>query len=261
MSEISKSLTGTLETPKDAGKGKKGVVSRWVMEIENSNENEKKWREKAKKAIDVLRDEDKRTKSRYNILFANTEILKPNLYAQKPRPDVRQRYKKQDKVGRAAAMVIEQSLNFLLDAYDFDNMMSLTVFDMIVPGRGVARVRFDPVIEQQASDGASYEQMTYATVECEQWAYDKFIIGPGEKWEEVSWIAYEHDLKKDEIKKKFPGFEDLVQYDVTVQGVEQEKADKNPSIYKRVKVYEVWHKEDRKVIWIAPTYRGQTTSN
>ena len=76
-----------------------GIVKRWVAEIDRSSRREKDWREDATKVYDRYRGKQ-RGKNSYNILFANTETLRPAIYNSTPKPDVRRRYADEDIVAK-----------------------------------------------------------------------------------------------------------------------------------------------------------------
>lgn len=243
--------TASLETPKDAGAGPAGVVKRWLLELDIADKTEEDWRKAAREAIDRYRDESKnkrnvrKGRSRFNILWANTELLKPSLYSNTPRPDVRRRYRDPDPVAKAVADVIERAASYSLDVYDFDHIMGLAVNDYLLAGRAVDRVRYTPVIAGEGDD----REVVSEKAECEHVQWDRFRRGPGNTWEDVEWIAFEWLLTKDEIGEKFPG--KAIELDVE-QLEERDRKDQH-DLFKRGRVWEVWHKPTRKVLWIAPS--------
>lgn len=245
-----------LETPADAGEGQQGQVNRWLMELDLAGKVEKDWRKNAKKAIERYRDEKDRTERQFNIYWANVETLRPALYSTAPKVDVRPRFPDADPVGKLAAEVLERALEFSLDSYDFDEEMDNITLDYLLPSRAVARVRFSPTIEEKEDgEGNSYDEVTYAETYCEHVPWERFRRGPGITWKEVPWIAYEHQLTHTEVDKKFPGFGQKVSYDIVMEGVDGDKADASPSIFKRVRVWEIWDKQTRKIYWLAPSWK------
>jgi hypothetical protein len=279
MDDTNTGAANQLETPEDAGRGEAGEVARWQMEIDLSSKVEKKWRDKANKAIDRYRDEGERTDWKFNIYWANVETIRPVLYNTMPRLDVRRRFKDSDPVGRVAAEIIERALEYSINSYDFDEEIDNIILDYLIPSRGVARVRFEPTIEKKPlpdssldadipdvdagiddvteSPDQTYEEMTYARCYIEHVAWDRFRRGPGITWKEVPWVAYEHQLTHDEVEKQFPGFGSKVDYDIVMEGVEKERADKNPSVFKRVRIWEIWDKTGKKVRFLAPSVTDQ----
>lgn len=255
MSEY-QAQAGALEKREDAGKGEAGEARLWLMEIELASKQEEQWRKRAKEGIARYRDEKDRRDWQFNILWSNVEVLRPNLYSSTPKPNVQRRFRDADPVGKAASLVLERALECCIDAYDFDAVMENVILDYVLPSRGVARVRFQPSFTTQTGeDGQPYETMAYAAVPIERVPWDRFRRGPGVTWDEVQWLAYEHQLTREEIETKFKGFGDKVNYDVVMEGVSEERANAEPSIFKRVRVWEIWDKARKEVKFLAPTYK------
>lgn len=252
---IAANLQGGLEKPEDAGKGEPGEVSRWLMELDLASKVEKDWRAASKRTIDRYRDEKERNDWQFNILWANTEVLRPQLYNSTPKADVRRRFRDADKVGKIAAEILERALDYSLDSYDFDSVMETIVLDYVLPGRAVARVRFEPSFETQGKGEEAYETMVYARCRLERVPWDRFRRGPGISWDEIPWIAYEHQLTNDEVEAKFQNFGGKVNYDVTMEGVDADRADAEPSVFKRVRIWEIWDKQKKQILFLAPTYK------
>lgn len=245
--------TGQLKTPDDAGKGDQGVVNRWMLEIDLAGKTEREWREKAAKALERYRDEKKRADFKFNILWSNTEVLRPHLYSSTPKANVRRRFSDPDPVGKVAAEVMERALDYTIETCGFDAFMNLAVLDYVLPGRSVARVRFEPSLK--TNEEGQPEELEYARCYPERVPYEKFRRGPGISWNEVPWLAYAHDLTMDEVKAKFPGWEEKVRYDVTMDGVDQKDADKNPSVYKRVRIWEILDRQKLETVFVAPSHK------
>lgn len=123
------------------------LASKWLAEIERRRGKESKWREKARRVIERYRDErdldDGMTK--YNILYANTEVIKPAIFSRMPVPDVRRRWMTKDPPARTAALILERALSFCMSAYDFKDVLDRSLEDYVLPGRGEAFVCYDPL--------------------------------------------------------------------------------------------------------------------
>ena len=246
---------GVLSDAKAAGKGQEGIVRRWMLEIDLADKLEKDWRKTANQARDIYRGK-KKSQNSFNILWANTEVIRPNLYNSTPKPDVRRRYRDADPQGKEISEVLERSLSFEADSCDFDGVMEAAVFDAALPGRGTARICFEPYYEEKTdpTTGETVNTLAGAKVYPERVAWDMFRRGPGSCWEEVPWIAYLHQLTMDEVKNKFPAYANKVQYDVVIGGADEKKANAEPEVFKRVNVWEILNKEDKQTLWIAPSY-------
>ena len=122
------------------------IGKRWKSEIEIANKKEADWRERGQKVLDRYHDDRKNGTSKLNILWANTEIRGAALYSRTPTPDVRRRYKDQDKTGKEVALLLERALEYSIDEYDFDHEVQQSIDHAQLPGRGVLRVRYIPEI-------------------------------------------------------------------------------------------------------------------
>lgn len=256
------------ETVEKREKGEDGVVRHWLKELELSAKVEKDWRHSARNALkvyasDSFTDEShSKRKETFNILWANVETKRPSLYDSVPTPDVRRRYRDQNPIGRAVAEVLERAIDFTLDD-GFDEEVIAAVNDMLLAGRAVTRVYYKPTFGD-VPEGApeDFEPAVIGQeIEYRQWQWDKFRRGPGRTWKEVPWIAFEHEFKKKTFEERWPDFADVVSYQDT-SGEEGEKSEANHDksddrVFKVCKVWEIFDKEERKVIFIAPSYKDK----
>ena len=266
---------GTIDGKEDIEKGEDGVVKRWKMEIDKAGETEKAWRKDARKALGLYRleehnnDDFAKRKETFNILWSNTETIRPVLYNSEPRPDIRRRWKDKDPLGKAVSEVCERSVTFNIDAQDLDKSMIAAVNDSLLPGRAITRLRYVPSYGPEEMDenneviadeeGEPIKEVAYEEVTYEQIQYDDFRRGAGRTWDEVTWIAFRHKLTKEAFKEQFPGFVDLVKFDATVydDASEKEQTEPDKQIFKRALVWEVWDKDTKKVIFFAPSYKDK----
>lgn len=127
------------------------LAGKWLKEISRRRSNEKRWREQGKKVVNRYRDERDNDVAdgiaRFNILWANVEVLKPAIFARMPVPDVRRRYLTKDPVARTAAMILERALSYSMEQYDFRDVLDRCEEDYLLPGRGEAIVCYRPMLE------------------------------------------------------------------------------------------------------------------
>lgn len=274
--------SGAIEKKSDIEKGEDGVVKRWLLELEAANKQEDRWQKDATVARKVYAREEyvdgdfAKRKETFNILWSNTETIRPALYNSTPRPDVRRRYRDKDPLGKAVAEVCERAASYTLDCQDFDAVMIQAVNDMLLDGRAITRIRYVPSFRSMDEDSKVNEPDTDETPEgddepqlevvYEEIKFEKvdrtcFRRGPGKTWEQVPWIGFLHKLTKDQVEEKFPDFVDKVGYDVNVnESEEKETRDENEKeheVFKRCKVWEIWDKEKKEVIFFAPSYKDK----
>jgi hypothetical protein len=127
------------------------LAGKWLKEISRRRSNEKRWREQGKKVVNRYRDERDNDVAdgiaRFNILWANVEVLKPAIFARMPVPDVRRRYLTKDPIARTAAMILERALSYSMEQYDFRDVLDRCEEDYLLPGRGEAIVCYKPMFE------------------------------------------------------------------------------------------------------------------
>ena len=268
---MSDSASEAYEDREDAGKDDAGLVRLWLDSIALARKNEEPWRKAAGEARERYRGDSKNNQGKkFNILFANTQITLPAIYNSTPIPDVRRRFGDTDAPGKAAAQVLERSLSYSFDVYDFGGNMRSVVFDSVLAGRGVLRVRYEPSFEkteeEQQEEAEEYAEnaqpmepaaprLAFQKVCVEHVDWQDFTPGPGRKWEEVSWIKFEHRLTRDELEDQFGDIGATMPLDIVTDDARARNSDPRdvPDVFKRGTVYEIWDKEEREVLFIAPS--------
>ena len=250
MSDDASTSGGSLERPEDAGKGKAGLVALWLDAIALAGKEESDWRDSAADALAAYKGEVKdkaRAQRRFNILFSNVETIAPAIYNSVPTPNVRRRFLDDDPVGRTAAQVLERALSSAMDGYGFDPIMRRSVKDTLITGRAVVRVRYEPTMV----DGA----LIYERVGCESVYWADFRRGPARTWESVPWVAFRHFLTREELERLNPKIGATIDLDARLQGVEDKDGQPPAQIFQRATVWEIWDRDRRRVLFIAPAYR------
>lgn len=225
------------------------MVKSWMKDIEDARKREKKYREIGQECV-KLYEGKKWEETPFSILYSNTETLLPAVYNATPIPIVSRRYKDADPVGKEVSEVSTRILKFLIgnesQNYDgFDDLMLAGVLDGLITNRGVTRFRY------VAQDGKLPE---CAYGEAVRW--DKFFHGYARTWKKVPWIGFEWDMSKDELRKNFPDapFDDLrMTSDEDADSGEPNAEDRDELAgVKTYKVYEIWDKATKKVIFLSP---------
>lgn len=240
-----------MDTEAAAPKNQPEYVGQWVQAITAAKADEKDWRKDAERAVKSFRG-TQTTARNFNIFHSNTQILCPAVYNSTPVPDVRRRYGDQDKAGKTAADIIERALSYTLDRYDFDQRVKLAIYDMVVPGRGVVRLRYEPEVDDVRG-------IVDQRVVCEPVPWDRFIRGPACLWDDVPWVAFEHFLDRDEVAKLSPDLVERVPFTHSATGKDDKSSStpEPPAQFKRAHVYEIWDKRTRKVTFICPEFASR----
>ena len=254
----------------------------WHDQIEHATKVFDKWEKRGQKVVRRYRDERdaiEMPRMKFNILWSNISVLFPALYGRQAKPEVSRRYMDQDPVGRMACTMLERVVEYEVTQFsDFDGAMRGVVEDRLLPGRGTAWLRYEPVIVSEAPDpiapiapiaptmegteeGAQItdveeiERVDSAHSPVDYVYWQDFIHSPARHWEEVWWVARWVYMTKDEGIERFGD----VFKNVPMQSQADDVDSKNPmtakSAYgKKAKVAEIWNKRTKKVCWIAKGY-------
>jgi hypothetical protein len=243
--------SATYETKAESQESDADFVRFWLDAIEAASREEKEFRDDGEDVIQIYRGE-KDSETEFNIVYSNVETLLPAIYNSTPVPDVRRRFGDRDAIGKTIADLLERGLSYSLDSYDFDATMRSVIFDSALPGRGVARVRYIPYMDETG------EAVAYEEAACEYVPWKHFRHGSARVWDEVPWIAFEHFLSRDQLRQLNEELADEVQLDCSTRG-ESAPEDKS-DIFKRARVWEVWDKDSKEAIFIATGYTDAALS-
>lgn len=249
-----------------------GLLKRWLSELDLARSAEEDWRKESEEIWDLYRSKNRKANS-FNILWSNTETLRPSLYNSQPRPDVRRRFRDPDPVGKVASTILERALVYSIDSYDFDHVLQETILDVLLPGRGVARVKYEPKFRPMAATAAEtdedwlggeeqpqvemQEELYDEMAMCAHVDWDTFLHGPGTSWIEVPWVSFEHCLYYDDLVKMF-GKEIADQIsldDIDDKATKTGYSKEIRSLLKTAKVQEIWDREKKRVLFICEGYK------
>lgn len=258
MTDAIDNNTASIETPKDVGVGNPAFARFWTMQLELADKDEDAWRKRARKVCNIYADNDRKKDTekravKFNILYSNVQTLAPALLPSIPQPDVRRRFRDEDPVSGVAADMLERCASTLCDQYDFAHIAKQAVLDRCLPGRAVVRVEYEPTIEDDAN--GQPKAITDQAVRCRQVHWEDFRRGPGRSWDEVTWVAFKHKLRREDAVSMFGAtIGGKLPLNLSPDQTELPKDD-DPSIYKRGEVWEIWDKDTRRVIWISKEFK------
>lgn len=247
----------------------------WHDQIETAIKIFDKWEKRGQKVVKRYRDERdaiEMPRMKFNILWSNIQVLFPALYGRQAKPEVSRRYMDQDPVGRLASTMLERVMEYETTQFgDFDAAMSGAVQDRLLPGRGTAWIRYEPVIVNDRPESVEGEEQdesqVYNTVEDPTERIDAahspidyvywadFLHSPARTWDEVWWVARAVYMTKEEGVERFGD----VFKNVSLTSSNTDMDGKNPmtakmTYDKKAMVYEIWNKRTAKVCWIAKGY-------
>lgn len=232
----------------------------WLAEIRAAQKREKAWRDEAQKTLERYENR-KNDAGTFNILWSNTETLRNAVYSQSPRPDVRQRWPKKDALALAVAQVLDRALEYLIDVGNFDDAARKAVLDLLLPGRAVMRVRYEPEMVRQAGpDGVFYDAVAAENVVFEPVGYKDFVHHDAPDWRRVEWCAFRHHVTRADAQELFPEYAEELSYTARTDGIEDNEqrqastgseSEEHTDMDARAEVWEVWDRRGKSVVWVS----------
>ena len=230
----------------------------WLSEIEAAKRREKDFRKQGVRVREIY-DGTKSETTPFNILYSNVETIFPSLYSAVPRPVVQRRFKDDNQAAFAAAQAGQRMLEFQLDTnvdgYEtFHDGMKAAVMDALLPGRGVATVKYD----YEAKGDVLKSQLICLGSK----SWNRVYFGYARKWSKVPWLAFEIDVDKEEATALF-GKEKAakMRYSTDSEDAENEHGSKKNADEKSLgemklaRVYQIWDKAGgRKVRYVSSDY-------
>jgi hypothetical protein len=246
------------ESPSEYGDNPAGITRRWLMEIDLAAKRDKDYIKTGEAIYKKYRGTGRKANS-FNILYSNTETLSSALYNAPPKPDVRRRFKDPDPVAKVAAKLLERSISFSIDNDEFTDNLSRSVLDLLLPGRGLARVRYVPQFmaseqKEEIEEAEQSEELAWQQTKIEHVAWKDFRMSAGKTWPEVTWIAFRYRMTRDELVEKFGDVgANLTLDDIKEDGIDNDA--KSADVFKTAEIWEIWCKDERKVHFVSGAYK------
>ncbi len=229
---------------------------RYVAEIDIYEREFKPWETRGKKILKLYKDVDNNLgkKKRFNILWSNVQTLLPACYARDPQPVAERRFKDADPVGRTASEVLERCIAYTVDCQDFGHVMREVVSDRLLPGRGLAWVRYEPEFEQaeQPEEGAEPDEtLSYEKAIPDYVYWEDFGHSLARVWEEVSIVWRKVYMTRAKLVRRFGDLGKKIPLDYTPKGLKDEKTAED---IKKACIYEIWDKDAKTVVFLSKSY-------
>lgn len=249
----------------------------WCTQLnEVEKELDTRWRDSAdrivRRYLDDRQDDGLEAhQNKYNIFWANVQIIKSALYATPPKPAVTRAYgDAKDDVARVAALILERILTFDLNSDDSPSHRAFNngVEDRLIPGAGQVWARYsvetepftipgvyeiDPTTGEQfeVTPASQGERIVHEEAPLDYVHWRDFLWSPARTWEEVWWVARRVWMKKKNFIKVF-GQEVYDEIKGNVQTETATKGNQPKGFTKgRVEVFEVWCEDTNKVYWVS----------
>jgi hypothetical protein len=183
-----------------------------------------------------------------------------------------------------AAAVMEKALEIVVADEASNEAVKSAVRDMLLPGRGVCRVRWKPIINQvpvddpvmggQLSHPVTGEPQTkevkiWETVDDEYVFWEDLLVDPVRQHSDVSWLAFRHLFDQQSLLQEFAESPQLKQLQAANRLSDlfkwtEETAAKSPigggqapkaasrldAVIKKAMVWEIWNRSTKEIIWL-----------
>jgi hypothetical protein len=237
---------------------------RYLQHIASYEREFKQWEGRVGKILKRYRDESRDGRrgageSRFNVLWSNVQTLKAATFARMPQADVSRRFRDNDPVGRVAAMMLERALDYEINHYaDFGASLRQCVYDRFLGGRGVAWVRYEPVMTQGETQITEDEESQFLeTLSFEQAPVDyvhwrDFGHSVARTWEEVQMVWRRVYMTRPMLRERFPELADQIPLDASPDEQTRMKMTTDEAgVNKRALVFEIWDKETNQAVWLS----------
>lgn len=227
-------------------------MQKWLARLSAAHTMERQWREECDRIYQLYMSKDSKRgydslfnkTIKYNILWSNTETLRPSIYNSSPVPDVRRRFKDKDPLGKACSEALNRALTYLVEMPQFETSTTHAVLDMLLCGRGVLWVRYEAEFQDDEETILKCEKVYPEIV---QW--DDFRHGEGERWSDVTWVGRRIRMGKAELKKMFG---DEMAEKIPLDDIEstQNLDPEAKGELRTAAIWEIWDKESKKRFYL-----------
>lgn len=212
--------------------GKRNDAAKWLNMLAEARTADDSYHSKCdtidKLYADLETLADVKSDRQFQIFWANLEVLKPSIYSRPPVPVVTSRFRDRKELPRRTADILERALISDFEADDLHDTLMLVRDDLAMSARGVAWV------EMKDRDGLDVPSARHVDRK-------DFRHGAARKWSEVPWVAKRDFLTRKQFRKRFP--------DAPTTTVFEKREGQDG---KKAEVWELWHKDDEAVVWVAP---------
>jgi hypothetical protein len=193
-----------------------------------------------------------------------------------------------------AASVMEKALEIVVDDEHSHEAIKMAIKDVLLPGRGVCRVRWKPVMKQvpvMAGDGVTplppppqmghnggppmEDVKVWEEVDDEYVYWEDFLCDPVRAASDMNWIAFRHLFTEEQLDTEFAGAPEYDQLKALGKVHEilkwtDESAAKSPpggggamptasklgGKIKKAMLWEIWDRTRRRIIWLCRDATG-----
>lgn len=261
-------------------------ASYWQKEMAASNKRMRKFRRQGTKVVgryldyrgnnepsaDAASNTGDGSQFRLNLFHTNVSTLQSMLYGSVPAVDVsREHQDPDDDVARVAALLYQRILEADVSESggDFATTLKASLQDRLLPGLGIARVRYkaafvktvesqgtvDPATGMTVIEDIETERLDYELAKIEYVHWQDYAYGWCRTWTEMPWQAFRVWFSKSEATERFGEkiASELTYKSQTTDGeTKWGDASADPeqkSSVEKAEIWEIWAKKELKVFW------------
>lgn len=176
----------------------------------------------------------------YDLFWASMEIMKPAIYARPPKPVVSPQFKDRRALQNTTAELLERSVTSAFDRTTLDEGMICARDDLIFYNRGQLWLTYE-TDEKGGGQRVCVEHIDRKD----------FLHPPGRKWSDLPWVARRAWMTPDGLKKRFEEKSKDAYDRATLAPAQGDDSSDYSERARKAGVWEVWHKADNKVYWVA----------
>lgn len=124
----------------------------WLGEVRDAGKYFKNWFKRSNDVESVYRGDNDKNLEKFNILWANTETMRPILYSRTPKPMIERRFKEEENsdVARVSSEVLERCVDYCIqiEGHELDSVMEKSVLDFLLSGRIISRIIYEPFLNK-----------------------------------------------------------------------------------------------------------------
>lgn len=200
---------------------------------------------------------------RLPLFHTNISTLQSMLYGSTPRVEVtREHHDPDDDIARVASVLFQRILQADIEpsGEDMPTVLKAALQDRLLPGLGVARVRYDfataKVTQLDPLTGTSkeVEMVSYEDAPVDYVHWQDTAWGWCRTWDEMPWFAFRSYLDRDEATQRFgetkaKELEYKNQSPTNVADADNDvEADQKNNV-RKAEIWEIWNKKDSRVYW------------
>lgn len=261
---------GSLESRSDFQENPQDQYRYWMRELNSSDTQLRQFRNLGTKIVDRFTggrragqefsgDSRRGSNFRLNLFHSNITTLQSMLYVDLPQVLVTRRFNDpNDDVGRVASLIMERVLTNDLaeNGKEYECTFKAALQDRLLPGLGVARVRYE--VETDFNPETGQEKVVFEDAPVDYYHWRDVSWGWGRTFSDLPWIGFRTWMKKDEIRERF-GDEAAERVQLKNESVTSNKQEEPSNInedgaWRKAEVWEIWDKSKRELVWVSPGY-------